>query len=243
MKRLLTFTAFLFFFSSVYSQLTLDAEIRPRFEFRHGFSTLFPDGEDPAAFVSQRTRLNARYRMEQLDFYISVQDIRVWGDVRQLNTQDSNGFGVHQAWGEIYFNPEISLRLGRQLMSYDDERILGGVGWAQQARSHDMAMVRYNGDLWKVHGGIAFNQDGENVVGNTLTVENTYKSLQFIWAHRDWSNLSASFLFLNNGLQFIDDVDPDITATRFSQTLGTHMLYSKERWNALDLRAAINSHP
>ena len=234
MKRPLTlFSLLCLFFQFAHSQFTLDAEIRPRFEFRNGFSTLFPDGEEPAAFVSQRTRLNAGYQMEKLDFYISVQDIRVWGDVPQLNTEDSNGFGVHQAWGEIFFGDGFSVRLGRQLLSYDDERILGGVGWAQQARSHDLALVKYEKNSLKVHGGIAFNQPGESVTGNLLTIDNTYKSLQVLWAHNDWEDTSASFLFLNNGLQFIDEEDEDNNDTRFSQTLGTHINHGKDKWDAL----------
>lgn len=49
-----------------FGQLTVDAEVRPRFEYRHGFKTLFPDNTDPAAFVSQRTRLNARLHSRKL---------------------------------------------------------------------------------------------------------------------------------------------------------------------------------
>ena len=29
---------------------TADADIRPRFEYRHGFNSLFPDNADPAAY-------------------------------------------------------------------------------------------------------------------------------------------------------------------------------------------------
>ncbi len=218
------------------SQLKLDAELRPRFEYRHGFGTLFPDNVDPAAFISQRTRLNTGYKSEYLDFYLSVQDIRVWGDVPQLNIADRNGFGIHQAWGEILFTPEVSLKLGRQVLSYDDQRIFGGVGWAQQARSHDVALFKYHKNNTNLHLGAGFNQDGEALTGNTLTVTNTYKSIQFVWLHQDWKNLAGSLLFLNNGLQFIDPVDAANNETRFSQTIGTHLNYAK---SALSLSANL----
>jgi len=52
--------------SYVNAQLELDAEIRPRYENRHGFKTIFPKGEDAASFVSQRTRLGAYYSTEKL---------------------------------------------------------------------------------------------------------------------------------------------------------------------------------
>lgn len=214
---------------SAIAQVKIDAEVRPRFEYRHGFGTLFPNNADASAFVSQRTRLNTGYKNEYLDFYLSVQDIRVWGDVPQLNRADRNGFGVHQAWGELLFTPEFSLKLGRQVLNYDDQRIFGGVAWAQQARSHDVALFKYQKNKSSFHLGAAFNQDGESNIGNLLTTANTYKSIQYGWFHQDWESLSASFLFLNNGLQFIDAANADNNETRFSQTIGTHLKYAKEK--------------
>lgn len=220
---------FILFYTNIHSQLKIDAEVRPRFEYRHGFKTLFPDNEDPAAFVSQRTRLNAGYTMDKLNFYLSMQDVRVWGDVPQLNTADKNGFSVHQAWGEILFNPNISLKLGRQEIIYDDHRIFGNVGWAQQARSHDAALIKYTKESFKFDLGFAFNQDDEAITGTTLTTPNTYKSIQYAWLHKDWENFSGSFLFLNNGLQYTDTTNPDNDETRYSQTAGTHLKYKKEK--------------
>ncbi len=213
----------------VNAQVKVDAELRPRFEFRHGFQSLFPDNADPSAFISQRTRLNAGYKNDYLNFYLSVQDIRVWGDVPQLNRADRNGFGVHQAWGELLFSPEFSVKLGRQVLNYDDQRIFGGVAWAQQARSHDAAVLKYKKDDFGFHLGAAFNQDGEANLNNLLTTANTYKSIQYGWFHQDWEGVSASFLFLNNGLQFIDAFDADNHETRFSQTIGTHLKGSEEK--------------
>ncbi|WP_299535635.1 alginate export family protein [Ulvibacterium sp.] len=213
-----------------FSQLNIQAEVRPRFEFRHGFGTLFPDNVDPSAFVSQRTRLNTGFEKDYLKLFLSVQDIRVWGDVPQLNRADRNGFGVHQAWGEILFNQGFSLKLGRQVLNYDDQRIFGGVAWAQQARSHDVALLKYIKNASILHLGAAFNQDGEANTGNLLTTTNTYKSIQYAWFHQDWTKLSASFLFLNNGLQFTDAIEPDNSETRFSQTIGTHLKYPGSRF-------------
>ncbi|MRX63075.1 alginate export family protein [Maribacter luteus] len=217
-----------FISTSGYAQLKVDAELRPRFEYRHGFGSLFPDNVDASAFISQRTRLNTSFKKDYLDFYLSVQDIRVWGDVPQLNRADRNGFSVHQAWGELLFNPEFSLKLGRQVLSYDDQRILGGVGWAQQARSHDVALFKYSKGNSSLHLGAAFNQDAESNIGNVLTT-NTYKSMQFAWFNQKWESISASFLFLNNGLQFTDELNADNNETRYSQTIGTHLKSNKQQ--------------
>ncbi|MEM0517129.1 alginate export family protein [Aequorivita flava] len=208
--------------SSVYSQFTIDAELRPRFEYRHGYKTLFPDNTDPAAFVSQRTRLNFDFKSEKLHLFLSPQDVRVWGDVPQLNVADENGFSLHQAWGEFVLVSDLSLKIGRQEIVYDDQRFLGNVGWAQQGRSHDAAVFKYEPTAVKLHVGAAYNQDAEALTGNILT-KNTYKSLQYAWFHKDWKNLNASFLFLNNGLQFIDEIEPAKNETRYSQTAGLHL--------------------
>jgi len=209
----------------VQAQFTLDAELRPRFEYRHGYKTLFPDNVDPAAFVSQRTRLNTAYEIEKLSFYLSLQDVRTWGDVPQLNTADKNGIGIHQAWGEIQLDPHFFLKVGRQEIVYDDHRIFGNVGWAQQARSHDALLINYHDSKYAINLGFAFNQNEENLTGTTLTTPGTYKSIQYLWTHKEWNKLSASLLFLNNGLQFINNINSNNNETRYSQTLGTHLNY------------------
>lgn len=209
----------------VQAQFTLDAELRPRFEYRHGYKTLFPDNVDPAAFVSQRTRLNTAYEIEKLSFYLSLQDFRTWGDVPQLNTADKNGIGIHQAWGEIQLDPHFFLKVGRQEIVYDDHRIFGNVGWAQQARSHDALLINYHDSKYAINLGFAFNQNEENLTGTTLTTPGTYKSIQYLWTHKEWNKLSASLLFLNNGLQFINNINSNNNETRYSQTLGTHLNY------------------
>lgn len=217
-------------FTKGFSQFTIDAELRPRFEYRHGYKTLFPDNADPATFVSQRTRLNFGYKTEKLHFYLSPQDVRVWGDVPQLNVADKNGFSLHQAWADVLLTSELSLKIGRQEIIYDDQRFFGNVGWAQQGRSHDAAILKYEPSFLKFHFGAAYNQDGEALTGNILTT-NTYKSLQYLWLHKEWEQLSASFLFVNNGLQYIDEIDESKNDTRYSQTAGLHLKANLSKFN------------
>lgn len=220
-----------FIFSFGHAQFTLDTELRPRAEYRHGFKTLFPDNADAALFVSQRTRLNADYKLDGLSFYLSVQDVRVWGDVAQLNMADKNGLGIHQAWGEVQLFQDLSLKVGRQEISYDDHRIFGNVGWAQQARSHDALLLKYQNSGTNLHLGLAYNQDSEKLTGTTLTTPGTYKSLQYIWGNKTWENFSASILLLNNGEQFIEEINSSNNKTRYSQTLGTHLKYKEQQWS------------
>ncbi|HSQ45319.1 MAG TPA: alginate export family protein [Lutibacter sp.] len=213
-----------------YAQFTVSGELRPRAEYRNGYKTLTADGSDAALFVSQRTRLNTQFIAEDYTFFISFQDVRVWGDVPQLNTADKNGLAVHEAWGQVKFNPDFAVKLGRQEIVYDDSRMFGDVGWTQQSRSHDAAIFKLGNEKFKLDLGVAYNQEAENLFGNLYAVSGNYKAMQYAWFHKNWNKFNASFLFLNNGLQNI--VAEEI---RYSQTFGTHLKYKAN--DALSLNA------
>lgn len=215
-----------------YAQLTISGELRPRAEYRNGYKTLTADDTDAALFVSQRTRLNTQFISEDYTFFLSFQDVRVWGDVKQL-TDNGNSLAVHEAWGQVKFNPNFSVKLGRQEIIYDDHRIFGNVGWAQQARSHDAVIFKFGNENYKLDLGVAYNQDAEALFGNVYTVAGNYKAMQYAWFHKDWSNVKASFLFLNNGLQNIAAEE-----IRYSQTLGTNFNFKASS----NLNVAVNAY-
>ncbi|MBW6492666.1 MAG: alginate export family protein [Lentimicrobium sp.] len=207
------------------AQFILGGELRPRAEYRHGFKSPATTDMDAAAFVSQRSRLNLAYKNEKMKIGFSLQDVRVWGDVPQLNLSD-NSFSVHEAWGEYMFTPALSLKAGRMELVYDDARMLGNVDWAQQGRSHDIGLIKYEKNVWKFHAGLAYNQDKEQMSGRVYTVAGNYKTMQLLWANYNKDNLNASFLFLNNGKQDTEE-DGEILSypTRYSQTLGGTATY------------------
>ena len=200
------------------AQLVFSGEIRPRSEYRHGFKTLAGENQEAAFFIDQRTRLNFNFKTINTEYYLSLQDVRVWGDQSQLVTNNGISTGIHQAWAKLKLNQKSVLKLGRQVISYDDQRIFGGVGWAQQARSHDAAVFVFQDSSFTGHIGIAFNQDRPRLFTTLYTVPKNYKALQYVWLHKDWKALKGSFLFLNNGLQVIK-ANGDFE-TNYSQTVG-----------------------
>ncbi|MFC2126361.1 alginate export family protein [Bacteroidota bacterium] len=222
-SHFLVLGVFLLLANNILAQsVKISAEIRPRYEFRHGYKTLIPDDVKPANFISQRTRLNAYFANETLKTYLSLQDIRTWGDVNQLNSKDVNGFGVHEAWGEIKFSDLLSLKIGRQEVSYDDQRIFGAVGWAQQARSHDGALLKFLfNDAHKMDVGLAYNAMGQSLF-KVDYINGNYKTIQWIHYQGKLSKAGLSLLFLNNGLAYDSDPDPATYDEKvsFSQTMG-----------------------
>ncbi len=203
---------FIFFTNTIIAQLTIDADLRARFEYRHGFNNLFPDGADPAAFVTQRSRLNIGYQQERLKLFVSVQDVSTWGDTRQILLNDGNdSFSLFQAWGQIFLDKNWSLKAGRQVISYDDQRIFGGLDWAMQGRFHDAALIKYENENFKVDIGAAFSQEGQPNEGSGFNIQGffTYKTMQYAYLKKNWKKTSASFLFLNTGFQKFTGINND----------------------------------
>lgn len=210
-------------------EFTLDADIRPRFEYRHGFGSLFPDDAKAAAFVTQRSRLNLGYQDEKLQVYFSVQDVSTWGDTQQLSAVDDNdSFSLFQAWFRYSFTPNWAIKLGRQVISYDDQRILGEVDWTMQGRFHDAAMIQYSKDKFKLDLAFAYNQENQKTLGSDYAITGlfSYKVMQMAHLTKTWDKASFSFLFMNNGFQkYTNNPIPQTDGLYYRQTTGTYFTF------------------
>ncbi|MDH5475174.1 MAG: alginate export family protein [Cyclobacteriaceae bacterium] len=213
------------------AQFTFSGEYRPRAEYRHGFANIPDTKQKPAFFTDQRSRINLYYQSEKYDVKIVLQDIRTWGSQPQLVANDGATTTIHEAWGQIKLNSWFSAKFGRQEISYDDQRIFGSVGWAQQARSHDAAIFKVNSNGYKVDVGIAYNQDSPQNTHSYYTVAPSYKTFQYIWAHKDFDALGVSFLFLNLGNQG-GTLIPQDYKTYYQQTVGGRFTYKKDAFSA-----------
>jgi Alginate export len=156
------------------AQFTLSGQLRTRTEVRNGLGNLFLKDSKAAAFTSQRTRLIFGYKWERLTFGVSVQDVRVWGqDASSVSSADGNRFMLHEAWADLMLANKadttikfkwfdlMSIKIGRQELSYDDVRLIGNLDWLQQGRRHDMALLKTVHKGWQVDIGYAFNQNSD----------------------------------------------------------------------------------
>lgn len=208
----------------------LSAELRPRYENKHGYQTLQQTDADGSNFISQRTRLNFGYKNEKLDLYVSMQNIRVWGDVSTLSSDD-NATALHEAWANIKFSKKWFLKLGRQEIVYDDHRIFGSVGWAQQARSHDAFIFKYlPNDKNRLDVGFALNADSQSGVDNLYSNAAGYKTFQYAWYHGNFDKFGLSFLLLNTGIEY-EDSDAEQTID-YVQTIGPRATYKPGKLDA-----------
>ena len=234
-KKILVLTMFVGLLGSyANAQFSLSGEVRPRMEYLHGYSTFTDQDSDPAGFASQRTRINFNYSHDRVKMYVSMQDVFLWGSQPQLFST-SNSLSMHQAWAQYFLAPSLSLKLGRQELVYDDERIFGNSNWDQQGRSHDVALLRYDGML-RIDIGAAFNQNEKHLNGAYYNLNN-YKMMQFVWLNTDVTdNMNLSLLFLNNGYQHdyvMNENGHDNHKTKdvYNQTIGGRLVYTPNNFN------------
>ena len=209
-------------------QFDLSAEIRPRFESKNGYGTLLETNANAANFISQRSRLNFNFENEKIRIGVALQNVRVWGDVWTL-ASDDNAIKFHQAWAEAIFNENLSLKLGRQEIVYDDHRIFGDVGWTQQARSHDAALLKYKVDNKSFFDfGFALNADSQSGIDYLYSNVAGYKAFQYAYYHRKSNGIGVSLLFLNNGVEFENlNLSQEVD---YSQTFGGRLTINKGKF-------------
>jgi hypothetical protein len=204
-------------------------QIRPRYEYRNGFKSLLKTGDSPTSFISQRSRLNLNFKQDKLKLKLALQNVRTWGDVATTTTADKNGLAVFEAYAEYSFDDKWSARLGRQSLSYDNQRIMGGIDWIQQGQSHDAALLTYKTAKNQLDLGFAHNANAENLLEPTTAYTTTYKEMQYAWYHTNIKKLNASFLFLNAGYQYLET--PTDLQTDYIQTYGTYLTYKAKKWD------------
>lgn len=217
-----------------FAQFTLTGELRPRAEYRNGFKSPMDSNQTNAFFIQQRTRLNVGYKVKDYDFYVSVQDIRIWGSTAQLNVSD--GFlAVHEAWAKAKFGKNWGLKLGRQEILYDDHRIFGNVDWAQQARSHDAALLQFSNDKSKLDIGAAFNQANEALIGTDYTGPSSYRDMYYGWFNHKFGekfNLSVLSMTLGRQVDKINGNGDPYKIINYISTFGTHAKFKFGKFQA-----------
>lgn len=207
-------------------ELDVHVQLRPRFEYRNGYKTLLPNGQEGSSQISQRSRLNFNYKQEHLTTKLTFQNTRTWGDVPTATLADKNGLAVFEAWAQYDLTEKWSARMGRQVLSYDNQRIMGEMDWAQQGQSHDALMLSYHPKNHQLDMGVAYNSNAENTLQTPYTVSN-YKALQYAWYHTTFDKLGLSLLVLNTGYEYAN------TATKllidYKQTFGTYLTYKTKK--------------
>lgn len=239
---ILGLTLTLFSQNQTKAQFTLTGQIRPRTEVRDGQGTLLKEGEQSSLFISQRTRLNAGFTGYRFKVFMVLQDVRVWGQdassINRTTTDLNDGIMLHEAWTELILNDtvskfqNISLKIGRQEIAYDDQKVLGGLDWLQQGRRHDAVVFKFANKGWVFDLGAAFNQNKElnsgTIYNGTPTaygagtngIGTMYKSFQYAYLGKKFFFGDLSFLYFKDDFNKYSNVSsgtPAVTTKVFEK--------------------------
>ena len=182
-------------------------------------------------FLTSRTRLKADYQKEGLQANVTAQHNAIWGQ------KDGGSISVYEAWAKFTTKNGLFAQIGRQALTYDDERIIGPNDWAMASQSHDVLRMGYEAHGHKAHAILAYNQNPENVNGGSFYKDGAqpYKTMQTLWYHYDVKNIpfGGSLLFMNIGMQGGDPTSAQAPpSTIYQQLWGTYLSYKPEHWSA-----------
>ena len=209
---------------------SVDADYLTRGEIRRGGIYVKEDGDAlNSRFILSRTRLGASYSRDWLTARLTAQHADTWG------SSTGNSLSMNEAWVKAQSPVGFFAQLGRQRLSYDDQRIFGADDWSMTGYSHDGLKLGFERAGHKVHLFGAYNQDVSNIdQGGTRFSGGIqpYKSLASLWYHYDIpkTGIGASLLFVNMGLE---DIMVDIgeePKTCFQQLAGTFLSWNPKHF-------------
>ena len=204
------------------NQVDVDLNMLGRGEMRFGG---FTEGveENRAQFLMERTRLSLGYKRKYIEVKVTAQHSGIWGQ------SNKGSFNLYEAWAKLYTKHGLFAKMGRQVLSYDDERVIGANDWAMAANSHDVLKFGYEGFGHKVHAIFGFNQNAESITGGSLYTGDSYKMMHTLWYHYDVPKIpiGVSVLFMNIAMQG-DEYNSDSYAdpcNRYQQLVGGYLSY------------------
>ena len=226
MKRAFLIVILFILFISANAQLKIDAEYRPRFEFRDGYKTLKPEDTDPAYFVTQRTRLNLNHTYNNVITRLSVQDYRIWGESKLK--ADDPGISVFEAYFKLKLNEYWSVTAGRQSFNIDNKRLFSTANWNQVSSSHDGVTFDYVNESIKFIMLTAFDQAKVSNLGTDYSDQiKNYKFLNAIWIEKKFEHLSVANITITDGYQ----KENTTSSEYYRMTTGAVIKYSKSASN------------
>ncbi|MDB6033255.1 MAG: hypothetical protein JWM16_3593 [Verrucomicrobiales bacterium] len=139
----------------------LGAQVRLRYEIRDNFgiagagASSVDFSQQPGARVDNsyflhRIRPHVGYTADWFSVFVEGRASGSTGDKRNPNAESDGPLDLHQAFVTIG-NPKefpLSLKVGRQELSYGDERIIGPSEWSNVPRVFDTAKLRYENPMF-----------------------------------------------------------------------------------------------
>lgn len=195
------------------ASLWMSGQYRARMEFMQGRDLKAPDATtgipEDRLFISHRARLTLGASLwSRLEVMLQVQDVRTWGlESDTLGDFQADGFDLHQGWVRFLVGGDLSIKVGRMELAYDNERIMGAVAWTQQARSFDAVRLAWEPHFMQIHAFYAVLAQQDTLLTGT--------QLGGLWLKaRAWKFFQPSLLYL---------FDFNTATERYRHTVGAHI--------------------
>jgi len=207
--------------------IAFSGEVRVRGEVRdHNYAPGDPDGQNSFNFVHMRTRLRTDIDiLENLAVVIELQDIRNWGaegsTVASVTGATLKGFDLKR--GYIHFKKiggaAVDVELGRYVMFYGDQRLVGHLEWLDQGRSYDGLRALFHPESGWWVDFFAVN------IRETLAVNDDRTFVGF-YGGKSW--LQAYVMLLSDDMAMAGEVAPGKT---LFVTLGFRIARKTGNWD------------
>ena len=172
----------------------------------------FSDFSGPAhrRYVTQRARmsLQAQYATG-MTVKVTAQDVRIWGEEPDPTAYVGKGVDFYEAYVGIPLGHEATLTLGRQGLSWDNERLIGKLDWAQRGRAFDALRLDHKHGALDIQafaahlGNDSAQQDADGHVTNLPGSEKVLAG-----AHLGWSvspKLKAAAVYVYRSAEAIGE--------------------------------------
>lgn len=173
------------------TSFSISGEYRNTGEFRNGYRMVLADSLNDekmhaAVLVRQRVRLSFNYSSRKFDTKFTVQDVRVWGANYSAFSNNPLTLGIQEAWLKYKFNDKLSLKFGRQLLSYGDGHVIAIKDWNDYATGHDAFNLQYENKKigFKADFILAVNGKDENFYTGYASGDNFFKDMALLYVEK-----------------------------------------------------------
>jgi hypothetical protein len=134
----------------------LDGQLRFRYEYFDPFTYTAAGVDQSDDYVLMRTRLGVLFTPDRrISARLQIQDSRIWGEEgvdtptspSGSATSSADNLDLHQAYVDLsnlfekWLDDTLLLRVGRQELSYGDQRLVSPLDWSNIARAWDAAKL------------------------------------------------------------------------------------------------------
>jgi hypothetical protein len=160
-------------------------------EYRNGYLKLGNSTMHPYVDILGRSRISFDYKTEKIATCFSLQHTFVYGENNfSSDTITKNTVNVFEGWFRYNFSKYFSFRIGRVVLSYDDQRLIDVSNWKQWANTHDAATLMWEVPGYNYKGDFGFainNMAPASAYLNSYNLKN-YKYMGYLWEQKKFFN-------------------------------------------------------